>query len=160
MIVVLCPHFQKMYCSENCRHDDWSSVHSHICGKALLDQCSVTASGSTKFVPFGIQELLNRLIVLIGVETIQTIAVQDKPIKSLLGDQRTKGFHGGKFEAITLESVLSLVDNCDKLSVEERLEDSIVIIIIYLNYTSMNNLFKSLKFIITMGEVSRQISCP
>jgi hypothetical protein len=38
---------------------------------------------------------------------------------SLLGDPRTRGFQDGKFQAATLEALLSLEDNFDSLTSEE-----------------------------------------
>jgi len=70
--------------------------------------------------------MMTRLIAFIGLETIKKIALENKPLKSLLGDQRTKGFFEGKFEAASLEAVLSLEDNFDRLSSEEKVLTSTV----------------------------------
>jgi hypothetical protein len=70
--------------------------------------------------------MMTRLIAFIGLETIKKIALENKPLKSLLGDQRTKGYFEGKFEAASLEAVLSLEDNFDRLSSEEKMLTSTV----------------------------------
>jgi hypothetical protein len=57
-----------------------------------------------------------RLIAHIGLDNIKKTVQENKPMPSLLGDPRTKGFQDGKFEEVTLESVLSLEDNFEKLT--------------------------------------------
>lgn len=125
-------YFQIMYCSEDCRDTDWSSVHSSTCRKTLhvLNTESLQPI-ETQCIPdeethaTAIQEIEIRLITFIGLETIMETALENRPM-SLFKDQRTKGFHNGKFEAITLESLLSLEDNFDKLTIDEKEEHSIV----------------------------------
>jgi hypothetical protein len=118
-----------MYCSEKCQNDDSSSAHSLICGNTTLSKLTQVDS-QTQYLPDkGIKgaacfELLMRLIDFIGLETIMTTALENKPMKSLQGDKRTKGFLDGKFEAVTLESLFSLECNIDKLINEEKLQQS------------------------------------
>jgi len=73
-----------------------------------------------------------RLISRIGLDNIRQTAKENKPMPSLLGDPRTKGFQNGKFQAATLEALLSLEDNFDKLTSEELTLTSHVIKFIYL----------------------------
>jgi hypothetical protein len=75
-------------------------------------------------------QLIMRLIDFIGLETIKTTALENKPMKSLLGDKRTKGFVDGKFEAVTLESLLSFEDNFDKLIKKDIIQQSHVRLIL------------------------------
>jgi hypothetical protein len=126
-----------MYCSENCRNDDGSSAHSLICGNTTLPKLIGGSNGpsKTQYPPVNdlkaaCYELMMRLIGVIGLETIKTTAQENKPMKSLLGDKRTKGFVDGKFEAVTLESLLSLEDNFDKFIKEEKLKQSYVRLIL------------------------------
>jgi hypothetical protein len=60
-----------------------------------------------------------RLIARIGLDNIKQIVLENKPLPSLMGDPRTKGFQDGKFEAANLETLLSLEDNFDKLTSAE-----------------------------------------
>jgi hypothetical protein len=66
-----------------------------------------------------LQSLLVHLIAHIGLEKIKQTVQENKPMPSLLGDPRKKGFQDGKFETATLEALLSLEDNFDKLTSEE-----------------------------------------
>jgi hypothetical protein len=122
-----------MYCSENCRNEDWSSsVHSHMCGNMKLHHFNAGTDSKPQYLPEAtFLELLMRLIDFIGLETIKTTVLENKPMMSLLGDKRTKGFAGGKFEAVTLEALLSLECNIDKVSGRDILQHSIVRIVFH-----------------------------
>jgi hypothetical protein len=117
-----------MYCSDDCRKEDKSSsVHSHLCGSMKFYQFNSGTESKPQYHPdTAFVELLMRLIDFIGLETIMTAALENKPMKSLLGDKRTKGFVDGKFEAVTLESLFSLECNIDKSNDRNRLQHSIV----------------------------------
>jgi len=65
------------------------------------------------------QSMLLRLITSIGLDNIKKMVFENRPMPSLLGNPRTKGFQDGKFEAATLEALLSLEDNFGKLSSED-----------------------------------------
>jgi len=54
--------------------------------------------------------VLIHLIGRIGLDKIRKTALENKPMKSLLGGPRTKGFQNGKFEVANLEAWLSLED--------------------------------------------------
>jgi hypothetical protein len=115
--------FQTMYCSKKCRNSDWSSAHKSECNKISF----VTPLGPFKLDEspdqgshfFSIQSTLIHLIAYIGLKNIKKTVLENKPMLSLMGDPRTKGFQDGIFETATLEAILSLEDNFDKLTSEE-----------------------------------------
>jgi hypothetical protein len=119
-----------MYCSENCRNSDWSSAHKGECNNKLI----MLLPSLTPLVPLKLEEYASpdnesvylsilsvtlRLISYIGLENIKKTVLENKPMASLLEDPRTKGFQDGKFETDTLEALLSLEDNFDRLTGEE-----------------------------------------
>jgi hypothetical protein len=114
-----------MYCSEHCLNADWSFAHYGECNNKLLSQLP------HPLVPFNLekytkpdsmsrivstQSFLLRLVARIGLDNIKKIVLENKSMPSLLGDPRKKGFQNGKFEAATLEALLSLEDNFGKMS--------------------------------------------
>jgi len=118
-----------MYCSEECRDSDGSSTHLGKCdlhknypaslANLKLGEC--TSPGSADLA-YTVQMGVVHLIKVIGLDNIKkTVLLGDKSMESLGGDPRTKGFQDGKFEAVTLEALLSLEDNLDKLSSAELL---------------------------------------
>jgi hypothetical protein len=120
-----------MYCSEICRDADWSTVHKNMCDEKFIPM-SLSPFNFEKESEWYIEAgrarmaMAVRLITCIGLDEIMKTAVENKPMKSLLGDPRTKGFQDGKFQAATLESLLSLEDNFDKWSREDLKCTSIV----------------------------------
>jgi len=58
--------------------------------------------------------ILNRLICHFGAQNLAKVVLKNKPLETF-SDPRTKGFKDGKFEAPTLEALLSLEDNLDYL---------------------------------------------
>jgi len=103
-----------------------------MCGNIKFHQVNVGTESKPEYRPDPtFLELLMRLIDFIGLDTIMTTALENKPMKSLLGDKRTKGFVGGKFGAVTLESLFSLECNIDKLRGKNRLQHGIVRIMLY-----------------------------
>jgi hypothetical protein len=115
-----------MYCSEDCLNADWSFAHKGECKKLynlsqpldpfkLVDYWMPSEDSSTVLS----QSMLLRLITSIGLDNIKKTVFENRPMPSLLGNPRTKGFQDGKFEAATLEALLSLEDNFGKLSSED-----------------------------------------
>lgn len=111
-----------MYCSEICRDRDWSPAHKHQCDKQAvlttlqplkLDQPTAPARVSQIA---SAQSMAVNLISCIGVENIKKTALENKPMESMLGDPRTRGFKDEKFQEATLEALLSLEDNYDNLN--------------------------------------------
>jgi hypothetical protein len=79
-----------------------------------------TSGAKSRALPKPVTSMLIRLISRIGLDNIKkTVLADNKPMPSLLGDPRKRGFQDGKFEAVTLEALLSLEDNFDKLNGEE-----------------------------------------
>jgi hypothetical protein len=114
-----------MYCSEHCLNADWSFAHNGECNNKLILRLphpllpfnleEYTKPGSmSRIVSF--QSILLRLVATIGLDEIKNIVGENKSMPSLLGDPRKKGFQNGKFEAATLEALLSLEDTFGKLS--------------------------------------------
>jgi hypothetical protein len=113
-----------MYCSENCRDTDWSTVHHGNCNQKLhhdlviINPVELNEAKSYGSAAMASYSTRHHLIFLVGIENIKKIAVENKPMTSLAGDPKTKGFLDGKFQAANLEALLSLEDNFDKLSSE------------------------------------------
>jgi hypothetical protein len=114
-----------MYCSENCLDSDGSSAHKDQCNKHYyslsfkpfkLDEFTIPA---TESLDVAMESLITRLISRIGLDNIKKTVLENKPMPSLLGDPRTRGFQDGKFEAANLEAILSLEDNFGKLDRKE-----------------------------------------
>lgn len=105
--------FQILYCSENCRQTDWS--HNHLCGKTHHVLSAEPISNADAQV-VAEHEILLRLITFINIEIIVKTALQNRPMP-VLKDKTTKVFH---LNEITLEALLSLEDNFDKMSNEEK----------------------------------------
>jgi hypothetical protein len=120
-----------MYCSEICRDADWSTVHKNMCEEKFIP-ISLSPFNFEKESDWYIDALQARmamavrLITCIGLDEIKKTALENKPMKSLLGDPKTKGFQDGKFQAATLEALLSLEDNFNKWSSEDLKSTSIV----------------------------------
>jgi hypothetical protein len=121
-----------MYCSENCLNSDWTSAHKGDCNKNChvknlvpfkLDEFNLPGQESELFCH---RSVLLHLITYIGLDYIKKTVQENKPMPSLLGDPRTKGFQDGKFGTATLEALLSLEDNFGKLTSEEVNEACIV----------------------------------
>jgi hypothetical protein len=116
-----------MYCSENCCNSDWISAHKEECNKTLTPPLPFRPFKVEEFTGpsapgsgiYSIISITIRLIARIGLDNIRQIVLQNKPMPSLLGDPRTKGFQDGKFEAASLEALLSLEDNFEKLTSTE-----------------------------------------
>jgi hypothetical protein len=109
-----------MYCSENCRNSDWSLAHKLECkhvtpewytfSEKNLGETSHTIS--QMFMP---TSLSLRLVNVIGLDVIKKAVLENKPMESLFAkDARTRGFHDGKFQEVTLEALLSLDDKFDE----------------------------------------------
>jgi hypothetical protein len=64
-----------------------------------------------------VKSMLVRLIARIGLDNIKKTVLENKPLKSV--DLSTQGFQDGKFEAATLDALLLLEDNFEKLKSEE-----------------------------------------
>jgi len=122
-----------MYCSERCRDFDWKNGHNDSCFFLLLSYMDHNVPEESK-VPFNSQlrgnKLLHsvnqRLYSFFGVENLKKV-VQNNESMAENSDPRTKGFSGGKFNNATLEAFLSLEDNMDKLSQQEKDEHCWVI---------------------------------
>jgi hypothetical protein len=116
---------QSLYCSEKCLETDWSRAHNGICTKIrpfthefsdysfLEDDHAESPSPSLS--------VLIHVIGRIGLDNIRKTALENKPMPSLLGDPRTKGFQNGKFKEANLEALLSLEDSFDTLCADEKL---------------------------------------
>jgi hypothetical protein len=118
-----------MYCSDKCRDSDRSSAHIGKCDQqksfpespATFKLCEYTSPDAGNLVYTAGMGVV-RLIEVIGLDTIKkTVLLENKPMESLNGDSRTRGFQDGKFQTATLEALLSLEDNLDKSSSEELL---------------------------------------
>lgn len=118
-----------MYCSVRCRDGDWNASHEGAChytrhtymephGTFLdLNDTHIPSSESQSNMFNGI---LQRLIQLIGIQTIRDAVKSNKPMESWSADDpRTRGFRDGKFLALDLEALLSLEDNFDKLGAKK-----------------------------------------
>jgi hypothetical protein len=106
-----------------------------MCGNMKFNQVNNGTESKPQYRPDPtFLELLMRVIDFIGLETIMTTALENKPMKSLLGDKRTKGFVDGKFETVTLESLFSLECNIDKTLGRNRLQHGIVRIIFHFKF--------------------------
>jgi hypothetical protein len=65
------------------------------------------------------QNMALRLMCCIGLENIKQTALENKPLKSFMGNPRTKGFQDGILQTANLEALLSLEDNFDKLDKDD-----------------------------------------
>jgi hypothetical protein len=127
-------HFQTMYCSENCLIADSSSAHKSECNKlsrplTLKFDELTTCLGTEKSQALTIKSMMVRLISRIGLDNIKKTVLENKPLQSF-ADPRTKGFQDGKLQTGSLEALLSLEDNFDKLTKEELFKMSVVSLVI------------------------------
>jgi len=130
-------HFQTMYCSESCLNADRSSVHKGECNKLshpqTLELNEFTNSSGTDETKsqahLTVNSMLVRLISCIGLDNIKKTVLENKSLLSF-ADPRTKGFQDGKLQTGSLEALLSLEDNFDKLTKEELFKMSVVSLVI------------------------------
>jgi hypothetical protein len=114
--------FQTMYCSENCRDIDWSTVHHGNCNQkvnhdlVIIEPAELLEAKSFGSAAVASYSMRHHLISFVGIENIKKTALENKPMTSLSGDPKTKGFLDGKFQGSNLEALLSLEDNFEKLS--------------------------------------------
>jgi MYND finger len=117
--------FQAMYCSEDCLNADWNFAHKGECKKLshpkTLEPFKLEefTSPSTESQALHVKSMLVRLIARIGLDNIKKTVLENKPLKPL--DLSTQGFQDGTFEAATLDALLLLEDNFEKLKSEESI---------------------------------------
>jgi hypothetical protein len=132
-----------MYCSKSCCDNDWLNVHFGSCNTKIqhdiitLDPIKLQETKSADaesedhaFAEFASVSLINHLINFVGIQNIRRAALEKKPMSSLTEDPRTKGFEDGKFEAASLEALLSLEDNFKKTCIVD-LEVFVFVSILY-----------------------------
>lgn len=115
-----------MYCDEYCRDKDWITAHQGNCNQKLyhdlatLEPPKLYKTKSSGQLPqyLASVSLVSHLISFVGFDNIKKIALENKPMTSLSGDPKTKGFQDGKFHKATIEALLSLDDNFENQSRE------------------------------------------
>jgi hypothetical protein len=123
-----------MYCSISCRDLDWKTSHGQSCfdtrnfyendvQEEVLDLNKTQLSTSDEVYSFdnAANGVLQRLIHIIGLQKIQSAAMNNEPMLSWsANDPRTRGFRDGKFATVDLEALISLEDNFNKLDDVEK----------------------------------------
>lgn len=118
-----------MYCDENCRDIDWSTIHKDYCNKkvhhdfVLLGPIELLKAEKPELVlvpqGYATLALMAHLIAIVGMENIRKIALENKPMNSMSGDPKKRGFQDGKFQVATLAALLSLEDDFENLSLKD-----------------------------------------